>query len=458
MTNPTDNSLAQIAANTAKANELLTEIHTAIELSGSAAGLGRFGLVSRAAPPSWRIDGRTELYDDGPGPPAFVTPLSYVLLQQQISGDPDSMSAAMKEIVGGMFNQCTVGLWDHHTWSREHQLVVAVTHEVPQKSHDFALTVRYNYKGIDEDESAITIGDEVRDNEQPYEQPGAGWLIDLTGEAEGDGDLAFEREEKVTLEKSNSMEVTHGMEIDVGVETEISGSIPGTGFEAKVAASFGYKNTEEEKKAEEESKTDEETTKIAKSCLDGHATRIGVESNDVNSHTAKSFVGPVIYEIQISANLSARDGKGPASWVRTQSFMGNHGRHGPRYSESGGVAHWTWLWPEFLAFLWARDTELPETVNRRFDEWPLNDCESPDAVGLTRSRDRLGDPQYRHINIDGFDVRKYKEGARVVVEDVTGQDLGAVAAAHGIPPNRIVTRGSDGLLRDRLGALVEAVA
>ena len=425
-----NNYLEQVAENSAKTNELLEEIHTAIELSG----------VSSVA-------------DLGAGdPPPFITPLSYLLLQQQTAGPSVSMSNAMMQIIGAMFVGCSVSEWDHHLWSKDNQVVLARYQDVDHSEWDVA--VRYVYKGIDADESGYEIGNEVRDNEQPYEQKSYGWLIDLTRSTV---DLAFEREERVALEQSNSMEVTKGMEIDVGTETEVSGSIPGTGFEAKVSASFGYKDTEEEKRAEAESQTNEQATKIAETVPAGLATLIPVVSNDVDSHTPKSWNGVVLYQVTVEADLKDKHGD-DAPWLNAGTFMGKYCKHGPRYKVVGGKATWTWLWPEFLAFLWGRDTELPYAVNKTLADWHIMPGCKPTLLSLQSARDQLNDGKLRHISLDGYDIRNYKEGATVTPEDVTGQDLNAVAEAHGIPPSRILSPDSYGFLRNQHGELYEKVS
>ena len=432
MSEPTDlgapDYLAQIAENTAKANELLDAIHSAIELSG--------------AP-------RSEREGIGDDPPRVVT-LSYLLFKQQ-SEYGQNLGGAMSTILGYLFLGTTVedvisypSGWQTGHWSKDRMHLSADAER---------LEITYTYKGIDPDKSAFDIGTEKRLSETPYEQKGAGYLIDLS---EDDSPLAFEREESVTLEQSSTVEITDGMEIDVGTEAEISGSIPGTGLEAKISASFGYKDTHEEKQAREQSRSQSTTAKIALEAEARKVTRVGVISNAVHSETPKGWHGTVDYKITITAPLRGDN----AIWLEPAwSPIGYLLGQGKRFSEQGGRASWTWEnMNEWLSFLDGTDTEMRAFIDRGVSTWPSAPKSDIPTDLLVNARELIRNgPLSRHVSVDGIDVRDYKEGADIDVEDVTGQDIDAVAQAHDIPDNHIISphpqRGAEELI-DRMGNTV----
>ena len=270
-------------------------------------------------------------------------------------------------------------------------------------------------------------------------QRGAGYIIDLSKD---DQPLAFEREETVTLDESSSLQMTHTTEMDLGTEAEFGGSIPGTGFEAKVKQTFNYKDANEEQKARSQSQGHSVSAKIALEAEPLRVTRVGILSDAVHSQTPKGWHGVVDYSISFSAPLSGGD----AIWrVRNSSPIGPDLARGPRYQEAGGMA--TWSWPnmnEFMAFLDGADTALPGLLDSGVETWPQAiwwyDYPIP-TKWLINARETIRNgPISRHLDLDGIDVRDYKEGANIDVEDITGQDIAAVAAAHGIPFDHIVDR------------------
>ena len=420
--------LAQIAQNTTQANELLEEIHQAIELSGAP----RVG-------------------SEGSDDPTRVVTLSYLLEQQQLGHYHQAIGAAMKTLFGYIFISSQVINWDNHHWLKDKMhLEATVTGGFGTGTR---CTIDYTYNGIDPDASAFAIGDEKRLSEEPYEQRGAGYIIDLSND---DQPLAFEREETVTLDQSSSLQMTHTTEMDLGTEAEFGGSIPGTGFEAKVRQTFNYKDANEEQKAKAQSQGHSVSAKIALEAEPHRVTRVGVISNAVHSNTPKGWHGVVDFGITFKAPLTGGD----AIWrVRNSSPIGPDMAHGERYREADGMAIWSWPnTNEFLAFLDGADTELRALLDRGVETWPeatwwYDYPILPKWLVAARETIRNG-AMSRHLDLDGIDVRDYKEGANIEVDDITGQDIDAVAQAHGIPENHIISphpqRGAAELI-DRMG-------
>ena len=109
------------------------------------------------------------------------------------------------------------------------------------------------------------------------------WLIDLSGAS---NNLAFEREETVTLEEERSVSMTKTTEIDVGVEneTKIGGSMFGVELEDTLKESFNYKDTEEYNTASSHSTSTETSTRSRMTALlESHADIHRVEGNHSRS-------------------------------------------------------------------------------------------------------------------------------------------------------------------------------
>ena len=237
-----------------------------------------------------------------------------------------------------------------------------------------------------------------------------------------DDDLPFEREESVTLTAERSVEMDSTTEIDVGVssETTIGGSLFGVSLEEKITASFGYKDTEEEKEARADTKSKETSTKIAYNCPKLRITLLTIKSTDINSKKKKSWHGVPDYSFVISFNNNKLSNY---YWAPKLNRGPNHkdlhtGWHEYHFSSMN----------DFLTMLEGTNVDWPGML----DHGGL-----PPLVkqGLAM----LIDGDNRRIDLDGIEERHYEQGADISVEDVTGQDPHDVLKAHGIPEAHLVT-------------------
>ena len=401
----TEEYLKQIADNTTEANDKLEEIHEAIELSGV------------------EVTGYAGEDPPAPGP---AVPLSYLIQKSQYLTTDSSLGHAMALIMQGFFGHPDasksyhppfapfVWKWDRSKWTKKSMKMLVVDKWVGE----FA-SITYNYLGMDQDESAWNDGKEQIVDSQMVEQPANGWLIDLTT---ADDDLPFEREESVTLTAERSVEMASTTEIDVGVssETTIGGSLFGVSLEEKITASFGYKDTEEERQARSDTKATETSTKIAYTCPRERITLLTIKSTDINSKKNKSWHGVPDYGITISFNNNKLSNY---YWAPKLNRGPNHkdlhtGWHEYHFSSMN----------DFLTMLEGTNTDWPGML----DHGGL-----PPMVkqGLAM----LIDGDNRRIDLDGIEERHYQQGADISVEDVTGQGPQDVLKAHGIPEAHLVT-------------------
>ena len=289
--------------------------------------------------------------------------------------------------------------------------------------------VTWNYIGIQPDDSAWDDGDEQKLGDAPYEQPGLAWLIDLSGAS---NNLAFEREETVTLEEERSVSMTKTTEIDVGVEneTKIGGSMFGVELEDTLKESFNYKDTEEYNTAESHSTSTETSTKIAYDAPAGKVTLITIESKEINSLTPKHWKGATNFGLVI--HLESHDWALHGSWLEA-AVEGQRTKWGKK-RPFGGITSGTAAVDitftdidDLVSFFDGTNTAFPKAIGKHLD--------GPHKA----IRDLLSDPDTRYIDLDGTEHRQYKQGAEMRVEDVSGQDLDKIMSDHGITPDRYIT-------------------
>ena len=287
--------------------------------------------------------------------------------------------------------------------------------------------VTWDYIGIQPDDSMWDDGTEKKLGEAPYEQPGLAWLIDLSGAS---SNLAFEREETVTLEEERSVSMTKTTEIDVGVEneTKIGGSMFGVELEDTLKESFNYKDTEEYNTASSHSTSTTTSTKIAYDCPAGKVTLISIESKEINSLTPKHWKGATNFGLVI--HLASHDWALPGSWLQA-AVEGQRTKWGPVREYAGfktAAVDITFTdIDDLVSFFDGTNTAFPKAIGKSLD--------GPHKA----IRDLLSDPDTRYIDLDGTEHRQYKQGAEMRVEDVSGKDLQQIMSDHGITPDRYIT-------------------
>ena len=395
----TDTSyLKQIADNTTEANERLESIKEAIELSGKT--LAGFQGEDK------------------------VISLSYILRQAQ--ADNGALGVAVK---GLLVNQLSWYAGNHGVssprWVQDKWLKTQMRCSAQYKKEqpdgsvkyvDGAMNVTYKWIAIDPTESSYV--DESANNKVlsnvPYEHQGHGYLIDLTDSSEP---LSFERTESVTEASERSVTMTESTEIDVGVtsETTIGGEMAGVSVEEKIGLSLGYKDTKEKQAAETKSKSKTVDVKMAYEAQPGKATLLTVGSNEINAMEPFSWNGSVNYGFTLIA----------WKWVLETTWGGYmmNSKRAKVIGDKGGYSE-TWQiewedWDDFLSFWQGTNTDFPDSVNKSVS--------GTSAHFLTQ----LEGPALRYINLAGTEHRQYQDGAEMKVEDVTGQDLQAVATKHG---------------------------
>lgn len=369
--------------------------------------------------------------DPTPGP---VVPLSFLLRQMHYGTQDYPHNTIGQAILDWL--QLDYSFGQHSTrgavyfdlggWSTKDMRARAVF----RSGHAYTnFYVTWKYIGIQPDDSEWDDGDEQKLGDAPYEQPGLAWLIDLSGAS---NNLAFEREETVTLEEERSVSMTKTTEIDVGVENEVKvgGSMFGVSLEDTLKTSFGYKNTEEYNTAESHSTSTETSTKIAYDAPAGKVTLITIESKEINSLTPKHWKGATNFGLVI--HLESHDWAIHGSWLEAavEGQRTKWGKKRPFGDITSGTAAVDITFTDIddlVSFFDGTNTSFPKAIGKSLD--------GPHKA----IRDLLSDPDTRYIDLDGTEHRQYKQGAEMRVEDVSGQDLDKVMSDHGITPDRYIT-------------------
>ena len=368
--------------------------------------------------------------DPTPGP---VVPLSFLLRQMHYGAQDYPHSVIGQAILDwarldysyAQYHDWGAVYFDQAKWSAK-KMYEQLRYRSGHKIANFDVT--WDYLGIQPDDSKWDDGTEKVLGSAPYEQPGLAWLIDLSGASEN---LAFEREESVTLEEQRSVSMTKTTEIDVGVEneTKIGGSMFGVELEDTLKESFNYKDTEEYNTASSHSKSTTTSTKIAYDCPAGKVTLISIESKEINSLTPKHWKGAANFGPTI--HLASHDWANRGSWLEA-AVEGQRTKWG-KARPYGGMTNTAAVDIPFtdiddlVSFFDGTNTAYPKAIGKSLD--------GPHKA----IRDLLSDPDTRYIDLDGTEHRQYKQGAEMRVEDVSGQDINKVMRDHGITSDRYIT-------------------
>ncbi len=174
---------------------------------------------------------------------------SYLLLQihREYARNIGNVWSQAWNWCGGVSNVDSSGWEDSKT--------VTVSFGTSGPEHD--ISFQFSKLGYDPSTSTISYGT-AKEATKEVGVSGQKYIYDLTGATQ---DGHFMQSVEVSLERSRSVEITHGVTFDATVESEtkVSGSYLGVGLEQTIKASFGYSNSQEEKRAQEESTAQTET-------------------------------------------------------------------------------------------------------------------------------------------------------------------------------------------------------
>ncbi|MDE0287461.1 MAG: hypothetical protein OXM88_02660 [bacterium] len=151
------------------------------------------------------------------------------------------------------------------------------------------MSMHFHDLGYDPDLSSITYGQPKSVTEEGSLEDHS-YIYDLSGVAQ---DGHFSQTDSVELQRSRSVEITHGVTMDVTVqsETKVSGEYAGVGLEQTITASFGYTDTEEQKRAESESTAQATSHTFDVPLPAGAVTRIGLNVGNTSSSRTVNIDG-----------------------------------------------------------------------------------------------------------------------------------------------------------------------
>ena len=244
------------------------------------------------------------------------------------------------------------------------------------------------------------------------------WL----GEHSAEG-LDFNSTEQLTLHQGRSVTVDKGLEFTEGLE--ISGTIPGIGFETKVSAEF--KQTFNTQTAEDESK-DKTTSKSVDYKFQPYTSELlKAASSDIQARGSVDVDSVPIWGIKVDTNMASRDAHERSLTPLPELYNAFTDKRNRDFHQDSDSATFSWKSMEDIV------TMLDSTNDRWPGFWSVN---VPDTI--RRLAHNLLIERHRRVQISGTVNRDYESIPTFQPIDVTGQDPNDLAKKYGLDDGHIL--------------------
>ena len=325
------------------------------------------------------------------------------------------------------------GQIDHHWWDNSQIVKYDFAYQFMYSSsvdsgyhwkwvHDDGgeFSVKFTNIGFDPDNSKIVYGPKKQIDSALAELKGQAFLIDLES-------FGSDVEHRISRSETLRREVSHTLDREYHSETtgEISGTIPGTGFEAKVTQTFGFKV--------DDSETKTLGTDSTQAIEDSVICPAWKKSLIYFNKATQQFETPFDIDAVFASGIDMRVPTPTGGHLSKSSVQFN--RHGKWYfndrNNDGGGSHKSF----------ADLTELAQFFNGTDPDYPamhgiLQSMERANGAAWEAYRNIL-DPEKRRFQISGKRDSTYDDTVTYKVDDVTGQTLEEIEAKHG----NVVTLG-----------------
>ena len=273
---------------------------------------------------------------------------------------------------------------------------------------------------------------------------GAGFLAALR---ESETDLEYNDSQTVDVQHSREVSLSREVSIDIGSEqgVTIGGDNAGYKVEAKLSEQFGTSIASS--KTEAESKDDSETKQLDYTFPARRDTLMTLNTRSVETQRHLAIDGVAEFGMTIRFNLDPSSAvMAPFGNLHRPLMDGNpEGLQKVGHAGDTGTIYEISFdnWAQFVDFLHGTDVRFPGM--RRYWEWATNphsriwDQGGHSTPGplMAEHIQRLVDPMLRAVVFDGLQ-HEHEDGVVTdEVDNVTGQDLGAIKERQQLPGNLV---------------------
>ena len=341
--------------------------------------------------------------------PSDFIPMSYLVKRSQAQ----FTGSAVGPWLGECFGQNLWGAWGSDGWRKDNQQFYLWDLD------DAAFKVTYGPISWSPTNSQWSYGKTEILKTVTEEVTGSAILLDNTA---GDDVLNFSRDAEIDRAQSRSTTTDKEVSVDIGVKStaSIGGDNVGAKFEQEVSATLGIKT--DVAKAEEESKGSSEIISIAEDVDPRRATLITIDAPTITSQTPFTMSAAWV---PAWVELEAKPGLARPPYDCPKQLGWSQAGDTDCYTDGACAKHKLRLaWDDFLSLIGGYNTDFPHF-----------------KPGPSAARAHIENPDNRWVSMSGIQHRTYQNAATYTTGDVTGQDLNAVADAHGVDNSNYVTGG-----------------